>query len=60
MEQQQQDDGAVRVLNGEKTGRRFFGEGRGGDSTWPEGRDVGVPVEPNPTAGTTSLATAAA
>jgi hypothetical protein len=25
-----------------------------------EGRDVGVPVEPNPTAGTTSLATAAA
>jgi hypothetical protein len=25
-----------------------------------EGRDIGVPVEPNPTAGTTSLATAAA
>ena len=36
------------------------GEERGGDPTWPEGRDVGVPVEPNPTAGTTSLATAAA
>jgi hypothetical protein len=36
LEQQQQDDGAARVLNGEKTGRRFFGEGRGGDSTWPE------------------------